>query len=532
MKLWISLTVCSVVVGCGGTNGSTSSQNSLTSDSGISDQMVDGGSDGGLKVVSLHDSGKDSSEAGKVKLDAATDVLMISDSHVSQEAGKMMEAGVDAQTDARVDVSVPPPPPPPAPTCIDGLKNGNETDVDCGGRDCPACAVDASCKVMSDCVSQACNYLGTCVATKSCISYHGGYSCGVGEDLGGENPTQQESCCVSLPIAGTPYVVDKYLMTAGRIRAMVNALGGDIQNFTQNIPATNTWWDHNWDQFMPKNTAEVDAQLGPYPAPLTPDPYMDNDDTMDMVDDIPDSYLGQWRLGCQLGKPNFSSGMRTWWINYMLPGDGAPPIYSQDYLDEKPINCIDAMLGTAACIWDGGHLWTQDEMAAAWGDGDFPWSFAYPDVSIDYNSQMPQGTAVVNGMVVNATYFLAHEFGNDNQEFMTPFTYTYDPFGLASPDMSIHIAPPGRFPLGNSVNGHADLAGDVYTFTAIQSGTHPNSLNFMPTQLKDTDYVGTTGGEATWEIHPLIAGSGTEQKFPVFRGAAWAYWAASIRCAK
>lgn len=31
------------------------------------------------------------------------------------------------------------PPPPPAPTCTDGVQNGNETGIDCGGPDCIAC---------------------------------------------------------------------------------------------------------------------------------------------------------------------------------------------------------------------------------------------------------------------------------------------------------------------------------------------------------------------------------------------------------
>lgn len=31
------------------------------------------------------------------------------------------------------------PPPPPTPTCTDGIQNGNETGVDCGGPDCPSC---------------------------------------------------------------------------------------------------------------------------------------------------------------------------------------------------------------------------------------------------------------------------------------------------------------------------------------------------------------------------------------------------------
>ncbi|MFK7908603.1 MAG: S8 family serine peptidase, partial [Chitinophagales bacterium] len=32
-----------------------------------------------------------------------------------------------------------------APTCTDGVQNGNETGVDCGGSDCPACEVAATC---------------------------------------------------------------------------------------------------------------------------------------------------------------------------------------------------------------------------------------------------------------------------------------------------------------------------------------------------------------------------------------------------
>jgi hypothetical protein len=38
-----------------------------------------------------------------------------------------------------------------APTCNDGVKNGNETDVDCGGGTCPDCAYGQSCAVDADC---------------------------------------------------------------------------------------------------------------------------------------------------------------------------------------------------------------------------------------------------------------------------------------------------------------------------------------------------------------------------------------------
>lgn len=52
--------------------------------------------------------------------------------------------------------------PPPA-TCTDGLKNGSETDVDCGGPTCNKCALTKMCVAASDCASAICTG-GRCVA--------------------------------------------------------------------------------------------------------------------------------------------------------------------------------------------------------------------------------------------------------------------------------------------------------------------------------------------------------------------------------
>jgi hypothetical protein len=48
--------------------------------------------------------------------------------------------------------------------CHDGIKDGNETDIDCGGGTCPSCAVGKDCKVDSDCVTGD----GCDVTTKTC----------------------------------------------------------------------------------------------------------------------------------------------------------------------------------------------------------------------------------------------------------------------------------------------------------------------------------------------------------------------------
>ncbi len=38
-------------------------------------------------------------------------------------------------------------------SCNDGVANSNETDVDCGGPDCPQCAPPGMCEENSDCTT-------------------------------------------------------------------------------------------------------------------------------------------------------------------------------------------------------------------------------------------------------------------------------------------------------------------------------------------------------------------------------------------
>ena len=42
-------------------------------------------------------------------------------------------------------------------TCGDGVQNGQETDTDCGGLQCPKCAIGDTCQVAGDCLSGSCN---------------------------------------------------------------------------------------------------------------------------------------------------------------------------------------------------------------------------------------------------------------------------------------------------------------------------------------------------------------------------------------
>lgn len=472
-------------------------------------------------VVSHHDAGVLTTDAG---VDNSNSVDAGVDGHSSS-----LDAGIDTSTPTK-DASV-----------------DNPKDVAVDSWVAPgSVSVGSPCANQSDCATGGCDYTGHCIASKSCIQLHGGNTCGGGEDTNlGSNPTPatgEESCCTSIPIAGTNYTVDKYLITAGRMRAFVNAYGGNLRSFTESIPASNTNWNPTWNQYMPSTTSEVDQAFGPYPNPLSPDPYSPNDETMDNADGIPLGWIGQWRYGCTQGNPLVAGGApdgaRTWYTDYMLPGDLAPIVYPQDYLDDKFMNCANSYAFTAFCIWDGGHLATLDELAAAWGSGDFPWSYLSPNVSInevcltedaegnctDPTFQEPLGTDA-NGLDMSS--YISHEFGGINWQFVNPFTYEYDPYELYA-DNSINIPPPGRFPLGNSKDGVSDLVGATYTLTSIIAGSNPSNSS----SIANVDHVGSMNGSGSWEIHPVNPGSGTEQENPLFRPSEWAYWAGGGRCAR
>ncbi len=49
------------------------------------------------------------------------------------------------------------------PTCDDGELNGHETDIDCGGPDCEPCGNGENCLANTDCESGYCDPLGVCV---------------------------------------------------------------------------------------------------------------------------------------------------------------------------------------------------------------------------------------------------------------------------------------------------------------------------------------------------------------------------------
>ncbi len=61
-----------------------------------------------------------------------------------------------------------------APTCTDGVKNGAETDVDCGGADCQICVDGQMCNFDSDCFPDSTCQSSICQVRLSFLSSLGG----------------------------------------------------------------------------------------------------------------------------------------------------------------------------------------------------------------------------------------------------------------------------------------------------------------------------------------------------------------------
>ena len=83
----------------------------------------------------------------------------------------------------------------PDPTCADAVRNGDETDVDCGGGACAACADGAPCSGPTDCQSSVCA-AGVCQPSVCADGVQNGTETDV-DCGGGCVPCENGSSCLS-----------------------------------------------------------------------------------------------------------------------------------------------------------------------------------------------------------------------------------------------------------------------------------------------------------------------------------------------
>lgn len=425
------------------------------------------------------------------------------------------------------------------PVCDDLAKNGTETDVDCGGPGCDGCATGQTCTTGTDCASLGCNYQGKCAAGRSCTQQYGGDTCG----LGGENgvPAQWEDCCIKQPVvpttgptAGKTIMMDKYQVTAGRMRVFLESIGYDVRGFVQQARAdgkipmiprqtgTNAGYsvlESTWDMYLPTsfagntNAGELAERDQGDP---TPQPGIYTSIANHLGGRI---FYGneQGSTGCYVGSPGthafrFPDGQQ----------DGDTPDFGPDVYDTKSMQCIDYLVAQAFCVWEGGRLHLGAEFQAAWGPGALPWSAEttrtpavigdatywgcrfpwvgdanYPDYCT--NTGAPGGTPLYNPATQTIEY--------------ADYRYSYEYPKQKNADYIVFISAPGRT-RGRGPNGHADIIGTNMGWT---SDVIIGSNNATPTNATDGNiaYDGTprtaTSGWAqngSWEVHGYGKGLG------------------------
>jgi hypothetical protein len=349
-----------------------------------------------------------------------------------------------------------------APSPTDQAQNGTETDVDCGGANAPACLAGKKCEAPGDCVSGGCDYNKKCADEKSCVQHYGGDTCGTGEV--GAAGAQHETCCKSIEVpgyttgapAGKKVYVDKYEVTAGRVRAFLADLAArnngkpNMKAFiAANKPAI---WNDGWNLFLAEDTDAATNVTMPHPsggatASVNPANLGTNYGLGSSL------YVYVHGHNCFMGQGAF--GFPTYWYPDAVQAGqngGKPRLISKDELDAKSITCIPNAWLAAFCHWDGGQLATSDVLQAITG------------ATISATG-VPSSTGVSGRLPARAS----SNFSNDSGT--TPTTYLYPVIayvpGKTDHEGASRIAAPGRLAADRTASAPAgadkwaDLRGNV-----------------------------------------------------------------------
>ncbi len=452
-------------------------------DSGVNGGQTSGQTNGGGP---LGDAGVDGGPANGE--DAGTGGTANDGGVPSPDSGLGSEAGTDAS-----------PPPVLVDHWLDGVKDADETDIDCGGVAAPTCLVGQSCLADRDC-PVACSYALKCVQSPSCAVHLGGDTCGLGEV--GEPGAVHESCCRSLPVPGfvdpsrpgSVVQLDKYEITAGRVRAFVERLaaanGGNPDVLAYLVAHPPTVWDNAWDAFVPTGretgTKVIARRLLGDPRPEDsgqsgpPGPGVILPPATDQIKHMGTNYQFGSELYVDLHGNDCAThvgayGFPTFFYPpVILARDGQvarPPgvgtqgqtILPQDLLDVKAMNCITNAMLVAFCAWDGGQLATTEVLDYVTATPASLGNTSGCGVQYDNHGDLlgnnflrtvQTGGRCAPVSLLNATFDAGDALPNRTSP-LNFHGYRYPNIGYPTSDKSWEVAAPGRGTLAVSALGQS-----------------------------------------------------------------------------
>jgi hypothetical protein len=100
--------------------------------------------------------------------------------------------------------------------CQDGVRNGNESDIDCGGI-CPRCTAGQICNSRDDCTTGLCvsTVCKQCVLNTDCGLHSDGLQCFCRDTPGGQRICTEQVCRFSLGLTCADCVGNEQCATAG-----------------------------------------------------------------------------------------------------------------------------------------------------------------------------------------------------------------------------------------------------------------------------------------------------------------------------
>ncbi len=341
-----------------------------------------------------------------------------------------------------------------------GRKDGDETDVDCGGGIDPDLAAPAArcedakvCASGADCASTVC-YGGVCIGGASCAnaSTSGITTCGTKETNNAAR--RHESCCRALPVPGLGVRMGKYEVTSGRMRKFIEAVGPNLRGWAANEIAAGSPIGTRLERMLP---ADAQAML---PASATPTQPLNL--IIQLGAGVMDKRKPSMSQGCYNGTESY--GHATYWqpvatLRSLYGASFPARRWTQAQYDEKSMNCSPYWMYAAFCAWDGGRLPTRAEYATVWGGDAYPWG----------------DTRYPTSGVTNAQYETTVNWGNAIPASPVWF-YRFPDFGNGF-DTAGYIAAPGRFPLDltalrtASDEGWIDVGANLMEMTEVEAGT-------------------------------------------------------------